>query len=222
MKAICAPPSQHQDWAGRAQVTLTILLTCVAFKFLILENLPKIPDITRLDYYINCCFAMVFVISISSSILAAQRDRISEDTAEVVDAVIFYASILLWVGFHVWFIWKTRSFIHLMKRAHRLTGGARHPGGLVVPADVESVRPFAHLPRVPGGRSASFQYVPAPAQMVLQRNAAAAAAGRGLPPTPPRPLEGPNPTPPRMTRGRDLSAGLAITGREDPEGAGRP
>lgn len=58
------------DLGSRSQVSLTLLLTAVAYKFVILDLLPKVSYSTYLDLYINFSFFFLFMLNVLNVIVA--------------------------------------------------------------------------------------------------------------------------------------------------------
>ena len=56
------------DMADRSSVTLSLLLTIVAYKLVLTEMLPKVAYLTYIDYYVLACFGMIFVVFIQNLI----------------------------------------------------------------------------------------------------------------------------------------------------------
>jgi hypothetical protein len=78
---VCAPCSQAslsclsfvislKDIAARSDVTLTLLLTVVAFKLLLSDTLPKVAYLTFLDKYTLFCFFAIFAIAVENAAMA--------------------------------------------------------------------------------------------------------------------------------------------------------
>jgi hypothetical protein len=59
-----------EDFGGRSTVLMTLLLTVVAFKQVIGQNLPRLPYITYLDRYALVSLALVVVIGVMQSALS--------------------------------------------------------------------------------------------------------------------------------------------------------
>ena len=74
------------DLGARSQVSLTLLLTAVAYKFVIQETLPKVSYATMLDLYINFCFAFLFCINLANGIVSIIPFDQTADAAEMMDA----------------------------------------------------------------------------------------------------------------------------------------
>ena len=80
------------DFEARSSLMTTLLLTSVAFKFLVSDSLPKVPYATLLDRYVNT------------------RDR--------VDAGFAYICITFWVLFNLWY--HTNNWIYLRRLSQKL------------------------------------------------------------------------------------------------------
>ena len=52
----------------RLSVSLTLLLTGVAYKFVVASSLPQLSYQTMLDYYVWCCFAFLILLTIENTI----------------------------------------------------------------------------------------------------------------------------------------------------------
>jgi hypothetical protein len=58
------------ELADRGTVTMTLLLTVVAFKLLLSDNLPKVSYLTLLDNYVLAAFMFIFFVAIESIVMA--------------------------------------------------------------------------------------------------------------------------------------------------------
>merc|ERR1712224_867461 len=63
----CTFALDADEFARRSSITLVLLMTVTASKFLIDEGLPKISYLTTLDHYILRCIAMLSVIIIENT-----------------------------------------------------------------------------------------------------------------------------------------------------------
>eukprot|EP00039_Didymoeca_costata_P004272 m.72377 g.72377 ORF g.72377 m.72377 type:complete len:1093 (+) comp12321_c0_seq1:202-3480(+) len=59
-----------QDVSDRSAVTLTLLLTAVAFKQVLSQTLPKVAYLTYLDIYVLCCFFGIFLVAVENAMAA--------------------------------------------------------------------------------------------------------------------------------------------------------
>lgn len=62
----------------RINVVLTVLLTSVAFKVSIAEQMPKMPYLTLIDKYLLCSFTTLFLIAMEIFMLDTVADRLGE------------------------------------------------------------------------------------------------------------------------------------------------
>ena len=58
------------DVGDRCSITLTILLTAVAFRFILQESLPQMSYLTTLDWYVLGNFVLIFTNTILSLLAA--------------------------------------------------------------------------------------------------------------------------------------------------------
>ena len=61
------------DFAGRMENILTVLLSTVAFKFIIAEALPNINYETKLDWYLLYSFFLITLVVLQASIHTSVR-----------------------------------------------------------------------------------------------------------------------------------------------------
>ena len=55
----------------RCSVTLTLLLTTVAFKLVLVEGMPKVSYLTFLDQYVVTSFFLIFIITLQNVVTAS-------------------------------------------------------------------------------------------------------------------------------------------------------
>ena len=60
--------------ADRLSITITILLTLVAYRFAIVDRLPNVDHLTLLDLYIQLCFVVVVAITVHAVALAVRAE----------------------------------------------------------------------------------------------------------------------------------------------------
>jgi hypothetical protein len=88
------------DTADRAGIALTLLLTAVAYKFVIASELPKIGYLTLLDKYMIFSFA-VLAVGIGEVFLVSERMTADVDEANSVDSWFYSVFPIAWVCLHV-------------------------------------------------------------------------------------------------------------------------
>ncbi|XP_064653033.1 cys-loop ligand-gated ion channel-like isoform X2 [Lineus longissimus] len=86
---------------NRLTVTLTLLLTVVAFKFIVNQDLPAIPYLTYLDIYIVSCIVLLVLQAIQNAFITAFNG--DPDKQEIVDKYTLYFLIACHLTFHLAF-----------------------------------------------------------------------------------------------------------------------
>ena len=103
-------PSPHIE--PRINVVLTLLLTSVAFKVSIAEQIPKMPYLTLIDKYLLCSFTTLFVIALEIFMLDTVADHlgVSREGCDVVAfQIIFGAWAAVQLLFAVRFVREART-----------------------------------------------------------------------------------------------------------------
>ena len=87
----------------RLSVSLTLMLTAVAYKFIVATMLPQISYLTLLDAYLLCCFALIILVCIENvAFPALAYDRSGDVPVEMVNEwLIFCLYIGAFVLLHV-------------------------------------------------------------------------------------------------------------------------
>ena len=85
------------DPGNRLQITLTLLLTSVAFKYVISQSLPTVSYLTLMDKYVLCCIFFQFFMSMQASISGMIKDKSSRGKFEW---VCFYLALIFFVIYH--------------------------------------------------------------------------------------------------------------------------
>jgi hypothetical protein len=89
----------------RVGIDFTLVLTCVALKFLLHGNLPNVPYLTRLDKYVLASFGMICLMTCENGAISYLSIAKGEEYARDVD-------VLVWVGFGVgWCLFHLYVFI---------------------------------------------------------------------------------------------------------------
>jgi len=89
----------------RLSVSLTLMLTAVAYKFIVAASLPQVSYLTLLDAYVLVCFGLIFLVCIENvGFPALAYDRSSGEPVELVDEFkICIAYLVTFVLVHVVF-----------------------------------------------------------------------------------------------------------------------
>ena len=94
----------------RVGIDFTLVLTCVALKFLLHGNLPNVPYLTLLDKYVLASFGMICLMTVENGIISHLSTVKGEQYARDVD-------VWIWVGFGLgWCLFHIYAFL----RAYRL------------------------------------------------------------------------------------------------------
>ena len=85
-----------EDLADRLSVTLTLVLTSVAFKYMVAQELPRISYLTLLDKYILLSFAFLALVGGQNTLAAViVEERIVEVSRYVIEAIFVLIHVLL-------------------------------------------------------------------------------------------------------------------------------
>lgn len=92
----------------RMAITLTLVLTTVAWKYVIADKLPKISYLTLFDWYIMAAFLFIAVTGIENVVVTL----VDQDHAGTVDFYVGVTICGLWLVWHVLFglwVWRARA-----------------------------------------------------------------------------------------------------------------
>lgn len=82
--------------AARLTISLTLLLILVAYRFAIMDALPRVDYVTALDSYVHTCFLIVFSVSIAATCLAVRAEVSLAELAIAPDAHVSWADPIFW------------------------------------------------------------------------------------------------------------------------------
>lgn len=102
---VFATPGGTDALGDRLGLTFTLLLTIVAFKFVVADKLPNVPYLTVLDKYVNVSIIVLGVVSMVNAVVPFAVD----DVANVTRIEHNYALPItsgLWMAFNVYFIYR--------------------------------------------------------------------------------------------------------------------
>jgi len=119
LTAFCLPVSYEDgdlDNEGdgivdRLSVTLMMMLTSVAFKFLISDELPKINYFTMLDKFLAQHFSFIFILSIWFAVGPYVFDDASNDWNVMYGMGLFLILLTFWWCFKAWVLVRARNFL---------------------------------------------------------------------------------------------------------------
>ena len=93
--------------ADRLSVTITLMLSAVAFRFVVSSMLPKVSYLTWMDYYILLGFVALIIMVGENAIVGFEQ--ISEENAAYVDLVLGGLFGIIWVAVHIAIAWVMLS-----------------------------------------------------------------------------------------------------------------
>jgi hypothetical protein len=98
----CCSMAIH-DQQGRMDVGILTLLAAITNKFIVAEDLPKIPYRTLIDVYLDVCFVMHMLVILSNVIvLEFTNDPMWGHLGENLNPYLFYIFLSIFVSFHMW------------------------------------------------------------------------------------------------------------------------
>lgn len=110
------------DLADRLSVGLTLLLTAIAFKLVIADDLPRLAYWTKLDYYMNFMFAILFLISVANAVVTSlPKWGATDEVLPAVDNVFFIIFAVICVIFNIAYLYVVKV---LKGRREASLGGA--------------------------------------------------------------------------------------------------
>jgi len=109
-----------EDVSDRCGVILTLVLTSVAYKFIVSQGLPKISYCTFLDSYVMISFLFLTFIALGVSFVGYVNMHISEEDANAMDKVFFHKSVSFFFIWH--FVTALVAIKHLILRKKRSIG----------------------------------------------------------------------------------------------------
>ena len=89
----------------RLSVSVTSMLTLVAYRFLLGQKLPPVSYLTRLDYFLLGSTVLVFVALIQVALTGAMNEKGRTDRAQAVNRTSRWAFPVAFVALLVWSFW---------------------------------------------------------------------------------------------------------------------
>jgi hypothetical protein len=98
------------DLPSRMNANLTLLLTAIAYKFVISETLPKINFVTALDKYLLFNFGFLYCILVENALMALISDT---ELRELIDSRALVLLVFVWVCTHLYVAFQSyRMIVH--------------------------------------------------------------------------------------------------------------
>lgn len=103
---------QPENWACRSSYCATLLLTSVAFKFVVDGQLPKVSFTTILDLYMLVAFGMMVGIVFEAALVKFVRrmDQFSQDSLRDLDTGMAHFMVFCWIVWNVYYLCRFVSF----------------------------------------------------------------------------------------------------------------
>jgi len=90
------------DLNDRYQITLTLLLACIAFNFVIVESLPKISYLTSLDKFFLVNYIALFLAAIENMIVYIISNNYGyDDIAHIIDIIFIIVFFVTYLPFAI-------------------------------------------------------------------------------------------------------------------------
>merc|ERR1712129_455203 len=93
----------EEDAADRMGLSITLILTAVAFLHIVKSGLPPVPYLTFLDIYVYCSYLFLVAIMLETALLTAAAGVVIEDFV-VVDEFFFWLCVGYLFLYHVLFL----------------------------------------------------------------------------------------------------------------------
>lgn len=99
------------DLGQRLEVNFTIVLTSCTMKFLVADQLPKVPYYTLIDYYMVSCIFFLFFLLVENTVVQSVGAKWGAEEADKADLIGMY----IWLG--TWLLYNLSQFVWFrMKR----------------------------------------------------------------------------------------------------------
>ena len=127
------------NFADRMSITMTMLLTTVAFRFVVVSWVPVVPYLTYLDKYNVLSISMLMIVTLENFIVAYDTN-IDVDDKELHDRWFFFILCIFWIFIHIVIfigahrLWFVASWDKTFEEDDS-TYVTKYTGGLVYPAD---------------------------------------------------------------------------------------
>ena len=104
----------------RIQITLTLLLTTVAFKYYVQQFVPTVSYLTVLDSYVLCCMVFQFCMALHNAISGVITDA---SALSIFELVSFLLAVVAFVLINT--IFGILSFIHIRRAKNQMARDKR-------------------------------------------------------------------------------------------------
>jgi len=97
----------HGERSDQISISLTLVLTAVAYKLTVASTLPVVSYTTMLDNFISTCFLFMVVATVEPVLVSAlvPDDSISQDQLNSFSASVW---LLAWLAYLAWHLWDIK------------------------------------------------------------------------------------------------------------------
>ena len=104
-----------RDVEARSSIVLTLLLTAVAFKFVVGDALPKVSYSTALDFYFHVVFLFLICIFSENGLILVVGRGYGDSVRATMDRRFFYAAASAWALFNAVFFLGAWRYVRRTK-----------------------------------------------------------------------------------------------------------
>jgi len=117
-----------EDTADRLELSVTILLTAVAFKYTTASYLPMISYMTLIDKFTLLCSFIIVIVCMCHTVLGMLDTwvEVPSGTLDFLNKVFCAVIALAWGGVQLWFLRRRSLVIHHKADANGDKDGVRH------------------------------------------------------------------------------------------------
>lgn len=100
LSALSVAGLNPEDFSDRQNTALTLMLTIVAFKFILAQQLPPVSYLTLLDMYIMICFLVIIVVLLENVVLVMLIGYSDGDVLSRIDMIFNVLLASFWIVGH--------------------------------------------------------------------------------------------------------------------------
>lgn len=113
--------------ADRLSVTLTLLLTAVAYKFVVASSLPQVSYQTLLDFYVLVCFFLLVVNVVENVVYPIFEFHHASKRSEWIFVIVYYVIVALFnVAAYLYVQYTLGSKLHRAKQLYMKERASRY------------------------------------------------------------------------------------------------
>ena len=101
----------EMEWRSGLYIDFTLVLTNVALKFMLRGNLPNVPYLTLLDFYVLDSFILIVLMTLENGFISWYVKRHSPEEANDLDFKIWIVIGAMWLTFNLAYGGYTWKFV---------------------------------------------------------------------------------------------------------------